>query len=154
MRSGRLGWQRCTSCPLWMETLIGTIAEFKILLTSNVCSRLTPALGFNSKLMSSFVACSFEVTQPWKPFAPLKQWLDSLDLGDEMIFSFVVQLFPSQCPFERDFIFLVACWSLSFPPMCKIHPLFEQLVALRFRCICHPYFDEQLRISCSDSAQV
>ena len=25
-------------------------------------------------------------------------------LGDEMIFSFVVQLFPSQCPFERDFI--------------------------------------------------
>jgi hypothetical protein len=25
---------------------------------------------------------------------------------------------------------------VHIPPMCKINPLYEQLVALRFRCLC------------------
>ena len=108
---------------------------------------------FNSELISSLVPCSTRVTQPWKPLDPLKHWLDGLDPGDERIASFIVHLIPAQCPFERDII-LFGRKLVHIPPMCKINPLYEQLVALRFRCLGHLAVDEQLRISCRDSAQV
>ena len=111
------------------------------------------ALGLKSELISSLVPCSTRVTQPWKPLDPLKHWLDGLDPGDERIASFIVHLIPSQCPFERDII-LFGRKLVHIPPMCKINPLYEQLVALRFRCLGHLAVDEQLRISCRDSAQV
>jgi hypothetical protein len=111
------------------------------------------ALGLKSELISSLVPCSTRVTQPWKPLDPLKHWLDGLDPGDERIASFIVHLIPAQCPFERDII-LFGRKLVHIPPMCKINPLYEQLVALRFRCLDHLAVDEQLRISCRDSAQV
>ena len=111
------------------------------------------ALGLKSELISSLVPCSTRVTQPWKPLDPLKHWLDGLDPGDERIASFIVHLIPAQCPLERDII-LFGRKLVHIPPMCKINPLYEQLVALRFRCLGHLAVDEQLRISCRDSAQV
>ena len=111
------------------------------------------ALGLNSELINSLVPCSSGETQPWKPLDPLKQWLDDLDPRDERISSFIVQLIPSQCPFERDII-LFGRKLVHVPAMCKINPLYEQLVALRFRCLGHIPMDEQLRISCRESAQV
>ncbi len=110
------------------------------------------ALALNSELISSLVPCSSGVTQPWKPLDPLKNWLDDLDPCDERISSFIVHLIPSQCPFERDII-LFGRKLVHIPPMCKIKTLYEQLVALRFRCLGHLSVDEQLRISCLDSAQ-
>ena len=111
------------------------------------------ALGLNSELINSLVPCSSREPQPWKPLDPLKQWLDDLDPRDERISSFIVQLIPSQCPFERDII-LFGRKLVHVPAMCKINPLYEQLVALRFRCLGHLSMDEQLRISCRESAQV
>ena len=111
------------------------------------------ALGLNSELINSLVRCSSRETQLWKPLDSLKQWLDDLDLRDERISSFIVQLIPSQCPFERDII-LFGRKLVHVPAMCKINPLYEQLVALRFRCLGHIPMDEQLRISCRESAQV
>ncbi|MDB4617010.1 TerB family tellurite resistance protein, partial [Synechococcus sp. AH-551-E11] len=111
------------------------------------------ALGLNSELINSLVPCSSRVIQPWKPLDPLKQWLDDLDPCDERISSFIVHLIPSQCPFERDII-LFGRKLVHVPAMCKINPLYEQLVALRFRCLVHLSMDEQLRISCRESAQV
>ncbi len=113
----------------------------------------TNALGLDSELISSLVPCSTQVSQPWKPLDPLKHWLDALNPGDERISSFIVHLIPSQCPFERDIV-LFGRKLVHIPPMCKINPLYEQLVALRFRCLGHLSVDEQLRISCRDSAQV
>lgn len=111
------------------------------------------ALGLNSELINSLVPCASRETQLWKPLDPLKQWLDDLDPRDERISSFIVQLIPSQCPFERDII-LFGRKLVHVPAMCKINPLYEQLVALRFRCLGHLSMDEQLRISCRESAQV
>ncbi len=111
------------------------------------------ALGLKSELISSLVPCSTRVAQPWKPLDPLKHWLDGLDPGDERIASFIVHLIPARCPFERDII-LFGRKLVHIPPMCKINPLYEQLVALRFRCLDHLAVDEQLRISCRDSAQL
>jgi len=84
---------------------------------------------------------------------PLQQWLDAFDPGEERISSFIVCLIPSQCPLERDII-LFGRKLVHIPPMCKVNPLNEQLVALRFRCLGHLSVDEQLRISYRDSAQV
>ena len=111
------------------------------------------ALGLNSELIKSLVPCSSRETQLWKPLDPLKQWLDDLDPRDERISSFIVQLIPSQCPFERDII-LFGRTLVHVPAMCKINPLYQQLVALCFRCLGHLSMDEQLRISCRESAQV
>jgi hypothetical protein len=45
-------------------------------------------------------------------------------------------LIPAQCPFERDICVLGRCF-LHIPPLCKLNPLYEQLVALRFRALCY-----------------
>ncbi len=44
------------------------------------------------------------------------------------------QMIPSQCPFERD-VTLFGRKIVHIPPMCKINPLYEQLVSLRFRAL-------------------
>ena len=65
---------------------------------------------------------------------PLKAWLDGLDPADPAVARFLVRLIPAQCPFERDLV-LFGHELVHIPPMCKINPLYEQLVALRFRCL-------------------
>lgn len=65
---------------------------------------------------------------------PLKAWLDRLDPADPAVARFLVRLIPAQCPFERD-LRLFGHKLVHIPPMCKINPLYEQLVALRFRCL-------------------
>jgi hypothetical protein len=48
----------------------------------------------------------------------------------------VAQLIPAQCPFERD-IFLFGRLVAHFPPLCKLNPLYNELVELRFRALCY-----------------
>ena len=67
-------------------------------------------------------------------FDPLKAWLDGLDPADPAVARFLVRLIPAQCPFETDLV-LFGHKLVHIPPMCKINPLYEQLVALRFRCL-------------------
>jgi len=65
---------------------------------------------------------------------PLRQWLDGLDIQDPRVARFLCKMIPSQCPFERD-VKLFGRKIVHIPPMCKINPLYEQLVALRFRAL-------------------
>ncbi|MCS5690650.1 Mo-dependent nitrogenase [Cyanobium sp. FGCU-6] len=65
----------------------------------------------------------------------LRRWLDEIDPTDPAVARFLVRLIPAQCPFERD-VTLFGRKVVHIPPMCKINPLYEQLVALRFRCLC------------------
>ncbi len=65
----------------------------------------------------------------------LRHWLDAIDPTDPAVARFLVRLIPAQCPFERD-VTLFGRKVVHTPPMCKINPLYEQLVALRFRCLC------------------
>jgi len=109
-------------------------------------------LGVKTDLIQGLMPCSSTAGQPWRPLGPLKQWLDELDPGDERIASFIVHLIPAQCPFERDIV-LFGRKLVHIPPMCKVNPLYEQLVGLRFRCLSHLPEQEQLRISRCDSGQ-
>ncbi|MEH2246377.1 Mo-dependent nitrogenase C-terminal domain-containing protein [Nostoc sp.] len=69
-----------------------------------------------------------------KALHPLRDWLDRLDIQDPRVARFLCKMIPSQCPFERD-VTLFGRKIVHIPPMCKINPLYEQLVGLRFRAL-------------------
>jgi tellurite resistance protein len=68
------------------------------------------------------------------PLDPVKEWLDHLDIHDSKIARFLCKVIPAQCPFERD-IFVFGRKVAHIPAMCKINPLYDQLVGLRFRSL-------------------
>lgn len=65
---------------------------------------------------------------------PVRHWLDGLEIHDPRVARFLGKLIPSQCPFERD-IELFGHKIVHIPPLCKLNPLYEQLVSLRFRAL-------------------
>jgi hypothetical protein len=65
----------------------------------------------------------------------LRQWLDQIEVHDPEFARFISNLIPAQCPFERDITFLGRKVG-HIPPLCKLNPFYEQLVALRFRSLC------------------
>ena len=78
------------------------------------------------------------LTPPGKPpieaLNPLRDWLDGLDIEDPKVAHFLCKMIPSQCPFERD-VKLFGRKIVHIPPLCKLNPLYEQLVGLRFRAL-------------------
>jgi tellurite resistance protein len=66
--------------------------------------------------------------------SPLQDWLDRLEVQDPRLARFLCRMIPSQCPFERD-VTLFGHKLVHIPPMCKLNPLYEQLVGLRFRAL-------------------
>lgn len=66
---------------------------------------------------------------------PLRQWIDELEIHNRKLAHFIAKLIPAQCPFERDIV-LFGRIIAHIPPMCKLNPLYEQFVGLRFRALC------------------
>jgi hypothetical protein len=67
---------------------------------------------------------------------PLRHWLDQIEVRNPKVAHRLCQLIPAQCPFERDVTFL-GCKLFHVPPMCKLNPLYEEVVSLRFRALCY-----------------
>ncbi|MEH2330126.1 Mo-dependent nitrogenase C-terminal domain-containing protein [Nostoc sp.] len=67
---------------------------------------------------------------------PLRQWLDKIEIQNRKLAKFIAKLIPAQCPFERD-IMLFGRKIGHIPPMCKLNPLYNELVYLRFRALCY-----------------
>lgn len=65
---------------------------------------------------------------------PVKDWLEGWDVHDPHVARFICKMIPPQCPFERD-ITLFGHKVVHIPPMCKLNPLYDQLVGLRFRAL-------------------
>lgn len=68
------------------------------------------------------------------PLDSAREWLDHLSVEDPRLARFVCKMVPSECPFERD-VKVFGHKIVHIPPMCKINPLYEQLVGLRFRAL-------------------
>jgi tellurite resistance protein len=68
------------------------------------------------------------------PLQPLQEWLDHLEVQDPRLARFLCKMIPPQCPFERD-VKLFGNKVIHIPPMCKLNPLYDQLVGLRFRAL-------------------
>ncbi|MBD2295394.1 Mo-dependent nitrogenase C-terminal domain-containing protein [Anabaena sphaerica FACHB-251] len=67
---------------------------------------------------------------------PLRQWLDEIEFHNRKLAQFIAKLIPAQCPFERDIMFLGRKIA-HIPPMCKLNPLYDEFVGLRFRALCY-----------------
>ena len=87
---------------------------------------------------SQEATATVETLQPPAPHLdilnPVKNWLDGMEIKDPRLARFVCKMVPPQCPFERD-ITLFGHKVVHVPPMCKLNPLYEQLVGLRFRSL-------------------
>lgn len=69
-------------------------------------------------------------------FAPLRKKLDNLQVRDARLAHLICKVVPPQCPFERD-IKVFGKTLFHIPPMCKLNPLYEEVVGLRFRALCY-----------------
>lgn len=67
---------------------------------------------------------------------PLRQYLNNVEIKKESTAHFLCRLIPVQCPFERD-IYLFGRKIGHIPPLCKLNPFYEEVVALRFRALCY-----------------
>ncbi len=69
-------------------------------------------------------------------FQPIRHLLDKIEIRDRKLARLIFKLIPSQCPFERE-IRLFGRSVVYIPPLCKLNPVYEQLVSLRFRATCY-----------------
>jgi hypothetical protein len=67
-------------------------------------------------------------------FHSICQWLESIQICDSKMARSLCKLIPAHCPFERK-IRLFNRTILYIPPLCKLNPFYEQLVALRFKSL-------------------
>ncbi|MEM1238739.1 MAG: Mo-dependent nitrogenase C-terminal domain-containing protein [Cyanobacteria bacterium P01_H01_bin.26] len=71
----------------------------------------------------------------FKPLHPIRVWIDGLSVKSPTLARRIARFVPAQCPFERDVI-LFGRTVAHIPPMCKLNPLYDEVVALRFRALC------------------
>lgn len=69
------------------------------------------------------------------PLQLIKEWLDRVEINEENSARRIVKLIPSQCPFAREVRFGDRV-IFRIPALCKLNPLYEQLIFLRFRALC------------------
>jgi len=64
----------------------------------------------------------------------LKNWLDSIEIKDTNTALRIVKLIPDQCPFARK-ITVFNHTIFTIPPLCKLNPVYDNLIALKFRAL-------------------
>ncbi|MEL6603354.1 MAG: Mo-dependent nitrogenase C-terminal domain-containing protein [Cyanobacteria bacterium J06614_10] len=69
---------------------------------------------------------------PFTPLKPLRQWLNNFEINSVRTAKWICQLIPNTCSTGYDFRLLgLLRWRL--PSLCKLNPLADELVDLRFR---------------------
>ncbi len=110
---------------------LGLKLEILEVLRSTLCD---PAAEKQAAEVTPSIPASGLVHQHPDVLHPVKDWLDQMEIHDPKVARFLCKLIPSQCPFERD-INLFGRKVAHIPPLCKLNPLYEQLVSLRFRAL-------------------
>ncbi|MBE9059816.1 Mo-dependent nitrogenase C-terminal domain-containing protein [cf. Phormidesmis sp. LEGE 11477] len=65
------------------------------------------------------------------PLAPVRTWLNALEVHNVRLAQWVCRLVPNTCSSGHDLILLGHC--LHVPSLCEVNPLADELVDLRFR---------------------
>ncbi|MEM1171117.1 MAG: Mo-dependent nitrogenase C-terminal domain-containing protein [Cyanobacteria bacterium P01_H01_bin.35] len=89
--------------------------------------------------MSSITSISPEVAHGDRNYLdkllqPIRRYLDGVEVNNPKMAHWLCKLIPAQCPFERD-IKLFGHLLFHIPPMCKLNPLYDQFIGLRFRAL-------------------
>jgi Mo-dependent nitrogenase C-terminus len=64
----------------------------------------------------------------------LKSRLERAEVGNPTLARLLCHLIPAQCPFART-IRLLGRTLFRIPPLCKLNPVYDELMALRFRAL-------------------
>ncbi|MEH2076981.1 MAG: Mo-dependent nitrogenase C-terminal domain-containing protein [Nostoc sp.] len=72
----------------------------------------------------------------WDILRPLRQRVENIKISDRQLAHRLCKAIPSQCPFERD-VKVFGKTLFHIPPMCKLNPLYDEVVGLRFRALCY-----------------
>jgi tellurite resistance protein len=107
-----------------------TALKLETALLASLRSTLPPHSAAQSAPSASIAPGAAHLT----PLRPLQEWLDQLEIHDPRLARFLCKMIPAQCPFERD-VTLFGHKIVHIPPLCKLNPLYEQLVGLRFRAL-------------------
>lgn len=81
-------------------------------------------------MTSSFKISSFK-TLIQRLFSPA---IRQIDISTPEKAHFICSVIPSHCPFERD-VLLFGRKLFHIPALCKLNPLYDQCVELRFRAL-------------------
>lgn len=103
--------------------------------TNNQSHSLSGFAVFSGKILQAAKGYKFPKLQV-DLLRPLRQWLDGIEISDPQFAEFLAKAIPAQCPFERD-INIFGRHIAHIPPLCKLNPLYEELVCLRFRALCY-----------------
>ena len=86
---------------------------------------------------ANMTALHHVAAQPaWDFLRPLRNWLDNIQVRDRLLAHRLCKYIPAQCPFERD-VKVFGKTLFHIPPMCKLNPVYEEVVGLRFRAMCY-----------------
>jgi hypothetical protein len=85
--------------------------------------------GENPYLRNSKTKVHFDLLKPFR------DKLDNFEIEKSQTAHLIAKLIPAQCPFERT-IKLFGHAIVSIPPLCKLNPLYDEFVGLRFRALC------------------
>ena len=89
--------------------------------------------------MSSITSISPEVAPAHDNYLdrllqPIREYLDGVEINNRKMAHWLCKLIPAQCPFERD-VKLFGHLLFHIPAMCKLNPLYDQFIGLRFRAL-------------------
>ena len=90
----------------------------------------------NIQHKSSKVNLPFLTLETIDLLKPLRNWLNTFKINNPVVAHRICALIPTQCPFARD-VKLFGHTLFHIPPLCKINPLYDELIGLRFRAICY-----------------
>lgn len=62
------------------------------------------------------------------------QWFDAIEVHDPKVAQLLCKMIPARCPFERE-IKIFDHTLVRIPSLCKLNPLYEQVVGLRFKAL-------------------
>ncbi|MFQ4136178.1 Mo-dependent nitrogenase C-terminal domain-containing protein [Nodosilinea sp. PGN35] len=69
------------------------------------------------------------------PLAPLRRWIDRIEVNNRRFAHLTCRLIPCCCPFERDLTVLGR--TVHVPALCKLNPVYAELMRLRFRALAY-----------------
>lgn len=90
-------------------------------------------------ISTSQTFCPFKSSQPQPSvdlLQPLRQRIHHVQVKNSNLAHRIARLIPAQCPFERDIV-LFGRPIAHIPPLCKLNPLYDELVELRFKALCY-----------------
>lgn len=65
--------------------------------------------------------------------APIRRWIDRIEIRSPRLAHLICKLIPCTCPFEHQFS--IFGHFFHTPPLCELNPFYNEFVFLRFRAL-------------------